>query len=88
MIDLKTQRSSILPSIPPEEKEGVSRWRTAILKVLQLFQATVCDDLVSLNTSYLGKLTADPSSPVEGDWWYNTTTHLFKGYNGTNVVNL
>lgn len=28
-------------------------------------------------------VSADPGSPTEGQVWYNTTTHLWKGYNGT-----
>jgi len=30
--------------------------------------------------------TSDPSSPSEGDMWYNSTDNQFKGYNGTSVV--
>lgn len=30
-------------------------------------------------------VASDPVSPVEGQVWYNTTTHLWKGYNGTAV---
>lgn len=30
-------------------------------------------------------VAADPGSPVEGQVWYNTTTHLWKGYNGSAV---
>ena len=28
-------------------------------------------------------LASDPSSPLEGEVWYNTTTNLLKFYNGT-----
>lgn len=42
---------------------------------------------VSLSSTTLGELftpvATDPSSPVEGQVWYNTTTHAWKGYNGT-----
>lgn len=27
----------------------------------------------------------DPAAPVEGQVWYNTTDHVWKGYNGTDV---
>ena len=30
-------------------------------------------------------LASDPSSPLEGQVWYNTTTNLLKYYNGTAV---
>ena len=36
----------------------------------------------------LGPLAADPSSPVEGDRWVNTTTHLYKWFDGTAVRTL
>lgn len=32
------------------------------------------------------KLGTDPGSPVEGQFWYNTTTHQLKYYNGTITV--
>lgn len=32
---------------------------------------------------YPVKLTSDPSSPVEGQLYYNTTSHKYKFYNGT-----
>jgi hypothetical protein len=31
-------------------------------------------------------VAADPVSPVGGQVWYNTTSHAWKGYNGTSVV--
>jgi len=31
-------------------------------------------------------LAADPSNPVEGQVWYNTTSNTLKGYNGTSNV--
>jgi len=31
-------------------------------------------------------LASDPSNPVEGQVWYNTTTSTLKGYNGTSNV--
>jgi len=30
-------------------------------------------------------LASDPSSPIEGQIWYNTTTALLKFYNGSTV---
>ena len=30
-------------------------------------------------------LATDPSSPLEGQVWYNTTTNLLKFYNGSTV---
>ena len=30
-------------------------------------------------------LASDPGSPVEGEVWYNTTSHLLKYYDGTTV---
>ena len=30
-------------------------------------------------------VATDPVSPVEGQVWYNTTSHTWKGYNGTAV---
>ena len=31
-------------------------------------------------------LSADPSNPVEGQIWYNTTSNTLKGYNGSSNV--
>jgi len=31
-------------------------------------------------------LASDPSNPVEGQVWYNTTSTTLKGYNGTSNV--
>ena len=31
-------------------------------------------------------LSADPSNPVEGQVWYNSSTNKLKGYNGTSNV--
>ena len=31
-------------------------------------------------------LATDPTNPVEGQVWYNTTTNKMKGYNGTSNV--
>src|ERR1700761_8281341 len=36
----------------------------------------------------LHQLAADPGSPVEGEIWENTTTHLIKWFNGTDVVEI
>jgi len=43
------------------------------------------------NTDYLGKLAADPvtgawGAAEGGRWWYNTTDHQFKGWNGTDII--
>jgi hypothetical protein len=31
-------------------------------------------------------LASDPSSPLTGQIWYNTTTNLLKFYNGSSVL--
>ena len=31
-------------------------------------------------------LDADPSNPVEGQVWYNSSSNVLKGYNGTSNV--
>src|ERR1700742_2378356 len=31
-------------------------------------------------------LASDPGSPVEGQFWYNSTSKTFKFYNGTAVI--
>ena len=31
-------------------------------------------------------LASDPSNPVEGEIWYNTTSSTLKGYNGTSNI--
>jgi hypothetical protein len=33
-------------------------------------------------------LTADPTNPVEGQIWFNSTSETLKGYNGTSNVTL
>jgi hypothetical protein len=32
------------------------------------------------------ELSSDPGAPSEGDIWYNTTDHKYKGYNGSEIV--
>ncbi len=34
------------------------------------------------------KLASDPASPTTGQMWYNTTSGLFKGYNGSATVTI
>jgi len=31
-------------------------------------------------------LSSDPSNPVEGEIWYNSTSNKIKGYDGTSTV--
>ena len=31
-------------------------------------------------------LSADPSNPTEGQVWYNSSSNVLKGYNGTSNV--
>lgn len=38
--------------------------------------------------SVLQLLASDPSSPAQGQFWFNTTTKLFKYYDGTQVITL
>lgn len=42
-------------------------------------------NLVIKNIS-ITTVASDPGSPVEGQLWYNSTTHQFIGYNGTSNV--
>ena len=42
--------------------------------------------LGNLISGKIKKLASDPSVPAEGEIWYNTTDHHYKGYNGTEVV--
>lgn len=35
---------------------------------------------------FLGKVASDPSTTNEGDYWYNTTTHTWRYYDGTSAV--
>ncbi len=42
--------------------------------------------LMSINAPngiVIATLTADPATPVEGAVWYNSTSHAWRGYNGT-----
>jgi len=41
---------------------------------------------ITLRGCTIQVLAADPSNPVEGQVWYNTTTGTVKGYNGTSNV--
>lgn len=45
-------------------------------------------DLVQneIQNAVVHQLASDPGSPVEGQVWYNTTTHLLKWYNGSGVI--
>jgi len=35
---------------------------------------------------FIGVISSDPSFPIEGQIWYNSTDKQFKGYNGTSIV--
>ena len=41
---------------------------------------------ITLKGIHVEVLAADPSNPVEGQVWYNTSTNTHKGYNGTSNV--
>jgi hypothetical protein len=41
---------------------------------------------ITLKGMAIQALAADPTNPVEGQVWYNTTTNKMKGYNGTSNV--
>jgi hypothetical protein len=47
------------------------------------------DDALATAEAYVDALisvvAADPGTPTEGQVWYNTTSHLLKFYNGTDV---
>jgi len=68
----------ILPDLDNMRNIGSS-----ILKFKNIY---VAGDLIGLNSVFLGLLASDPTSPTEGQIWYNTTEKQFKGYNGTEVV--
>jgi len=40
----------------------------------------------TLNGTTVLVLASDPSNPVEGQIWYNTTSETLKGYNGSSNV--
>lgn len=61
---------------------GTFRWKDAYFSG----DGNIGNDLTVGNTMFLGLLTSDPSTPSEGQIWYNTTDKQFKGYNGTSVV--
>ena len=41
---------------------------------------------ITLKGTAVEVLAADPTNPVEGQVWYNTTSNTLKGYNGTSNV--
>jgi len=41
---------------------------------------------ITLKGHTIQSIAGDPSNPVEGQVWYNTTTTTLKGYNGTSNV--
>jgi hypothetical protein len=41
---------------------------------------------ITLKGTAIQVLAADPTNPVEGQVWYNTTTNKMMGYNGTSNV--
>ena len=43
------------------------------------------DRTITLVGNVVTVLTSDPGSPVEGQIWYNTTSHVLKFYNGSVV---
>lgn len=40
----------------------------------------------TLTNPIITNVSSDPVSPVEGQIWYNTTTHQYMGYNGTSKI--
>ena len=40
---------------------------------------------ITLKGMAIQALAADPTNPVEGQVWYNTTTDLLKFYNGSSA---
>ena len=45
-------------------------------------------NLNQLLNAVIQQLASDPGSPTEGQIWYNTTSNLYKGYDGSTVVTL
>ena len=46
---------------------------------------------VEVNSTFVlpnGTAAQRPASPVEGQMWFNTTTKMFEGYNGTDWITL
>ena len=41
---------------------------------------------VTSNNMFLGVVAGDPSSPIEGQIWYNSTDNQFKGRNDTEII--
>jgi len=41
---------------------------------------------ITIHGATIQVLSADPSNPVEGQIWYNTTTSTIKGKNNSGVV--
>ena len=48
---------------------------------------TATNQTLDIKNITITTVATDPGSPVEGQIWYNSTTHQFIGYNGTaNVI--
>ena len=43
-------------------------------------------DYIDIRGTAIEVLSSDPTNPVEGQIWYNTTSNTLKGYNGTSNV--
>ena len=55
----------------------------------QLAVTVASIDELQVNDSYIlpkGTAAQRPASPVEGMMWFNTTTNMFEGYDGTNWI--
>jgi len=50
-----------------------------------LIATTSADPTFQTYVSRFDAVSADPGSPVTGQVWFNTTSGLFKGYNGSAV---
>jgi len=43
-------------------------------------------EYIGIKGSNVQSFASDPSNPVEGQVWYNTTSGTIKGYNGSSTV--
>tara|TARA_Y100001951_G_scaffold35892_1_gene28349 strand:- start:88 stop:240 length:153 start_codon:yes stop_codon:yes gene_type:complete len=43
-------------------------------------------DYIDIKGGLIQILSSDPSNPIEGEIWYNSTSNDLKGYNGSATV--
>ena len=82
-INVSTAGTTITFSTPQNINSGASPTFAGLTLTGTL---TATNQTLDIKNIAITTVATDPGSPVEGQIWYNSTTHQFIGYNGTSNV--